>query len=134
MPKRAMTICAHPGCGELVEQPGRCPRHQRVKSSQDAQAEGRRKNAYQRGYDRRWAQARLLFLLSSPLCLCCQKESRITAATVVDHIKPHKGDQSLFWDRTNWQPLCVRCHNHKTAREDGGFGNRILNLNERLSP
>ncbi len=43
-------------------------------------------------------------------------------ADVVDHIIPHKGDQSLFWDSSNWQPLCKHHHDQKTAREDGGFG------------
>lgn len=43
------------------------------------------------------------------------------AATVVDHIIPHKGDQYLFWDRSNWQPLCKLCHDRKTATEDSQF-------------
>ena len=45
-------------------------------------------------------------------------------ATVVDHIIPHKGDMDIFWDEDNWQPLCKRCHDQKTATENGGFGNR----------
>lgn len=45
-------------------------------------------------------------------------------AEVVDHIVPHKGDLSLFWSRSNWQSLCKRCHDIKTAMEDGGFGRR----------
>jgi 5-methylcytosine-specific restriction protein A len=28
----------------------------------------------------------------------------------------------LFWNETNWQPLCKECHDRKTATEDGGFG------------
>lgn len=28
----------------------------------------------------------------------------------------------LFWDPSNWQPLCAGCHSTKTAKEDGGFG------------
>jgi len=43
---------------------------------------------------------------------------------VVDHIVPHRGDRALFWDTSNWQPLCKPHHDAKTAREDGGFGNR----------
>lgn len=39
-------------------------------------------------------------------------------ATVVDHIVPHRGDQKLFWDRSNWQPLCEHHHNVKTMTED----------------
>lgn len=46
------------------------------------------------------------------------------AATVVDHITPHGGDVALFWDVANWQGLCKAHHDEKTAREDGGFGNR----------
>ncbi|RKJ07590.1 HNH endonuclease, partial [Butyricicoccus sp. 1XD8-22] len=42
----------------------------------------------------------------------------LTQATVVDHIKPHQGDQSLFWNENNWQPLCKRCHDRKTRTED----------------
>jgi len=47
----------------------------------------------------------------------------VQAATVVDHIKPHRGDKTLFWERSNWQALCKQCHDIKTAKEDGGFGN-----------
>lgn len=43
-------------------------------------------------------------------------------ASIVDHIIPHKGDKQLFWDRDNWQPLCKKHHDRKTATEDGGFG------------
>ena len=34
---------------------------------------------------------------------------------VIDHIIPHRGDPILFWDRSNWQPLCKDCHDHKTG-------------------
>ena len=48
----------------------------------------------------------------------------LIAATIVDHIVPHKGDLALFYDQTNWQSLCKRHHDIKTAAEDGGFGNK----------
>ena len=48
----------------------------------------------------------------------CYEEGHITMATVVDHIKPHRGDKKLFWDRGNWQPLCEHHHNVKTMTED----------------
>lgn len=38
--------------------------------------------------------------------------------TVGDHIVPHRGDQKLFWDRSNWKPLCEHHHNVKTMTED----------------
>jgi 5-methylcytosine-specific restriction protein A len=34
----------------------------------------------------------------------------------VDHVVPHKGDSVKFWDESNHQALCTRCHNRKTAR------------------
>ena len=45
-------------------------------------------------------------------------QANLTMATVVDHIKPHRGEQKLFWDRSNWQPLCEHHHNVKTMTED----------------
>ncbi len=40
----------------------------------------------------------------------------------MDHIKPHRGDLALFWDRTNWQPLCNPCHNSLKAQvESRGY-------------
>jgi 5-methylcytosine-specific restriction protein A len=46
----------------------------------------------------------------------------------VDHRVPHRrGDLALFWDRTNWCAMSKPCHDAKTAREDGGFGNATRN-------
>lgn len=75
-----------------------------------------------RGYGSRWQKARATYLCRNPLCVECFKQSKVVPATVVDHIRPHKGDQKLFWDRDNWAALCKRHHDSKTAREDGGFG------------
>lgn len=30
----------------------------------------------------------------------------------------------LFWDKSNWMALCKPCHSRKTAKENGGFGNK----------
>lgn len=51
----------------------------------------------------------------------CWARGKRAAATVLDHIEPHKGDWSKFWDRTNWQGLCKACHDRKTAGE-GSWG------------
>ena len=59
------------------------------------------------------------FLDSSPFCVKCYEEGHLAKATVVDHIKPHCGDQKFFWGRRNWQPLCERHHNVKSMTEDG---------------
>jgi 5-methylcytosine-specific restriction enzyme A len=86
--------------------------------------EARRGSATSRGYGARWRAARKQFLDRNPLCARCRRMGRLTAAMVVDHIVPHKGDASLFWDVGNWEAICKRHHDQKTASQDGGFGNR----------
>lgn len=75
-------------------------------------------------YDARWHKARRMYLASNPLCAECMRRGRVTAAAVVDHIVPHKNNPALFWQEDNWQSLCTKHHNKKTASEDGGFGNK----------
>ena len=74
--------------------------------------------ASKRGYGSRWQKASKAYLQSHPLCVACVKMGRYTKATVVDHIVPHRGDQKLFWDQSNWQALCKKCHDRKTLTED----------------
>jgi len=74
---------------------------------------------HQRGYTNDWVKASRAFRLANPLCRHCEREGRLTPTAVTDHIVPHKGDRELFWDQSNWQPLCKSCHDSKTAREDG---------------
>lgn len=76
----------------------------------------------QRGYDYRWQQARKRFLHANPLCVYCEREGRVTPATVVDHIEAHRGDMKLFWDESNWQALCATHHSRDKQREEVGSG------------
>jgi len=117
-----MRPCTWPGCGALT-QLGRCDRHRKIAQQQ---AERARPSAHARGYDRKWRRASAGFLRAHPLCQCpdCDEgRKRLRPATVVDHRIPHRGDDRLFWDRANWQAMAAECHDAKTAREDGGFGN-----------
>ena len=67
-------------------------------------------------YDlQRWKRRRAAFLRTNPLCCMCQEVGKTTLATLVDHIKPHRGDPVLFWDQTNWQGLCATCHSGAKA-------------------
>jgi len=92
----------------------------------------RRPSACARGYGRRWQKYRAAFLKINPLCRPCDKNGELAAATIVDHIKPHKGNYDLFWDPANHQPICKRCHDKKTAIEDGGFGNARRKAQKKL--
>ena len=113
MPFRPKRPCAHPGCPELVESGQKyCERHRSL------HPEGIR-SASSRGYGRAWQKASKQYLAAHPLCVMCMAKGRYVKATVVDHIKPHRGDPELFWDRDgNWQALCKRCHDRKTGLED----------------
>ena len=75
-----------------------------------------RGSARQRGYTRTWEKARHLFLMERPWCRMCMQEDKITSATVVDHIVPHRGDPGLFWSPDNWQSLCQHHHNSEKQR------------------
>ena len=67
-------------------------------------------------YDKqRWKRRRAAFLGANPLCKFCEATSRVTMATIVDHIRPHKGVETLFFDETNWQSLCKPCHDGAKA-------------------
>jgi len=119
MPGKPKRPCRWPGCPEVIEGGGWCDAHKK----QHRQADDRRRgSAASRGYGARWRKASRQFLRENPLCRHHQQQGIVKAATVTDHTIPHKGDQDLFWDRNNWQPLCDECHNIKTATEDGGFG------------
>ncbi|HYD79464.1 MAG TPA: HNH endonuclease [Paucimonas sp.] len=72
----------------------------------------------ERGYDRRWRKARERFLQEHPLCVYCEAQGMTTAASVVDHRIPHRGDTILFWDKSNWQSLCKPCHDGRKQREE----------------
>lgn len=124
MPTAAPRPCRHPGCPALVPS-GYCDQHKRSDPSLIAKAAADRKRptARQRGYNFRWEKARKAWLAKHPLCEECKRGGHIRAATVVDHIIPHKGDADLFWDsENNWQSLCKTHHDAKTAKEDGRWG------------
>jgi 5-methylcytosine-specific restriction protein A len=130
VPARPKSICRAPGCGKLIDAPGHCDKHKKaVRQQQDE----RRGTAAERGYDSKWAKARMYYLRKHPLCVYCQRDNRLTAATVVDHIVPHKlkealdsGDEqriaharALFWDSANnWQALCKPCHDGRKQAEE----------------
>lgn len=110
MPRKPKKPCKHPGCPRLTE--GKyCEVHIRLYANERA-------SARDRGYDNRWRRARSKYLKEHPLCVKCMAEGKLTKATVVDHIVPHRGNEDLFWDESNWQALCKSCHDKKTMTED----------------
>lgn len=73
-------------------------------------------------YGHTWRQIRYKRLVQYPLCKLCGDLGIVTAATVVDHIIPHRGSKALFFDSTNLQSLCEHCHNSiKQQQEKSGI-------------
>lgn len=110
MPRKPKTPCRHPGCPNLTEDKY-CVEHAPLHTKERVGSAGR-------GYDSKWRNARSRYLKKHPLCVRCQEQGKLVKATVVDHIKPHRGDMILFWDESNWQALCKKCHDTKTMTED----------------
>lgn len=98
----------------------------------------RRGTAAERMYGGWWQRARRKHLRANPLCVCCQANGYIRAASLVDHIVPHRGDAALFRNSANWQSLCAECHNKikpvlERAYEAGKIAAEMLRL-DRLLP
>ena len=110
MPYTPRHPCAVPGCPNLTERKY-CEAH----ADRQRQDNRRPQNDI---YNRRWRKVSKLFLAAHPLCVECQRQGKLTPATVVDHIVPHRGDPQRFWDENNWQGLCKPCHDRKTLTED----------------
>ena len=112
MATKPMVPCKHPGCPALIPAGTKyCDKHKAMHPEEV-------RPAASRGYNSRWRRARKQYLQTHPLCVECMKDGRYVKATVVDHIVPHRGDQKLFWDRSNWQGLCEHHHNVKTMTAD----------------
>ncbi|AYJ92048.1 MULTISPECIES: HNH endonuclease [Serratia] len=70
---------------------------------------------------KRWYRLRYHQLQKQPLCEFHLKRDQVVSASIVDHVKPHKGDEELFHDPDNLQSLCKRCHDSvKQRMEKGG--------------
>ena len=91
----------------------------------------------QRGYGYAWQKARAGYLAKHPFCVYCMRDLGIVDcnaadvilicaergvsapyASLVDHRIPHRGDQALFWDKSNWQSMCTTHHSSDKQREE----------------
>lgn len=87
-----------------------------TRQEQKQQADRWRGSASARGYNHRWAKARVTHLDREPLCRGCQAMGLIVPASVVDHVDPHHGDPDKFWDTTMWQSACSWHHDSVKQR------------------
>ena len=110
MPVRAARIC---GCGHRIAGGVLCPCEERRSKERKARHDAKRPSAAERGYDGKWQKESKAYLAIHRHCARCNAPS-----TLVDHIVAHKGDQRLFWSRSNWQPLCTPCHSRAKQAEE----------------
>jgi 5-methylcytosine-specific restriction enzyme A len=69
-----------------------------------------------------WRAARATQLAKQPLCERCLAEGISTAANVVNHKIPHKGDLVLFRNPANHQSVCKPHHDGPIQRDEhAGF-------------
>jgi len=121
MPHKPPQPCKAPACPNTTQnKSGFCDNHKHLEIKARQEYDRRRPSAHIRGYNYKWQKYRLAFLKANPLCADCEDEGQVSAATVVDHIKPHRGDMVLFWDPKNHRGLCKTHHDKKTAEEIRG--------------
>lgn len=65
-----------------------------------------------------WRRAREAQLARQPLCERCLEAGRVTAATVVNHRRPHKGSWALFLDPGNHESCCKPHHDREIQSEE----------------
>ena len=72
---------------------------------------------------KRWKRLRERQLSEHPMCQCPHCQEKGLPANVVDHIKAHKGDRKLFFDKLNLRSMAKTCHDsRKQSEERGGSG------------
>lgn len=120
MARRAGRQCAVAHCAGIAMVGRYCARHSSVEDRPSVVEEresvpAARPSPSARGYDRRWQRIRRRILATSPLCVHCRADGRVTLATEVDHITPLRAGGTHTDD--NLQPLCKSCHSRKTNQD-----------------
>ena len=87
------------------------PRRTEAERNKDHDKERRKRHPWRNWYKLvAWKRIRAQRLAADPLCVMCLAEGMTTAAAVVDHVVPHKGNRELFFSYANTQSLCKRHH------------------------
>jgi len=112
--------CRYNGCPELTSE-RYCEKHRKEIDGSYNKSSRPFKHLYNTS---RWRRQREQYLIEHPFCEECKRNGVLTASAIVDHIKAHKGNEELFWKKSNWQALCKECHDRKTAKKDGRWGRK----------
>jgi 5-methylcytosine-specific restriction protein A len=105
-----------------VHRPNRAAPRDDAEAARKAALDARRGSSAERGYDAAWRRCRAAFLKAHPLCQCddCAAGAlRVTPATVVDHLVAVAEAPERRLDWSNLRAMAKRCHDRRTAREQG---------------
>lgn len=92
------------------------PTSHRSAEPQQRQSISRQKSQKLYGSNR-WRTYSESFRKEHPLCESCQARGIVRPSQVVDHVIPHRGSETLFWDPSNHSAKCHPCHNKKSGTE-----------------
>ena len=108
MPYGPARIC---DCGARVPAGKKCACQVSRERKRKIEYDKKRPSAAKRGYNYKWYSEKKRFLKDFPFCKRCEDEGKLTMATIVHHKIPHRGDEFLFWDKSNWEATCEHHHN-----------------------
>lgn len=80
-----------------------------------------RGTATARGYDSAWRRLRAAYAAAHHWCEDCEAKGERVPVAIVDHVRPHRGDDVLRLDWNNLRSLCRSHHQSKTTREGAGY-------------
>ena len=86
------------------------PLHHRTDKQRYKDNNKYRGSTTERGYGWDWQKRRLAYLMDHPVCVRCGYPAK-----VVDHVIPKAVGGAD--DESNFQALCLSCHNAKSAKE-----------------
>lgn len=115
MPKKPKSPCKVPFCPGFAVAGGYCEAHSYI--TEQAKAD-RRAPSSRRGYGAAWRKVRARVLRAAGIP---QEQWHLYA---VDHNPPYNPEVEPDHEKYTLIPKLISEHNRKTAREDGGFGNR----------
>ena len=122
--------CSWPGCRTLVAVGTiHCNPHARqaeaFRKTRKTGSDKRRAGRNSRDWYRRsaWRDRRERQLAKEPLCRMCIARGRHVAASVADHVEPHREDFRRFWEG-ELQSLCASCHSSTKQAEERAEGRR----------
>jgi 5-methylcytosine-specific restriction enzyme A len=110
MPYAAHRFCGYAGChkyalpgGYYCEDHRQATAHEYRRDRTDVGEQAFYRSA-------QWSAVRRHYLDGHPLCEQCEKEGKVTAATMVHHKVSVRQDMTLALVESNLESLCTACH------------------------